>query len=230
MGFWAGNWCFSEPQGFRLGSGLFQAPPVRVVNLSKRKEETGKEKVKDKSRGNHHTCKNTGIRALPCFFTNLHDPGMLLSSTVPTCELLLLPLWLTRWQDWPWAFVRNSEVCELNSLEEINGHVDIYLYTTISLSQKWEHKHIIITNIYSTTFFKNANKQIWTPCLQISVATILAKKSARIWFDAYILHRKMQHKIWGTWTDLTSNPLHFPDGLWHAGITWSTKSVRSILF
>ena len=45
-----------------------------------------------------------------------HDPKLLLSSTVPTCELVLLPLWLTWWQDSPWTLVRNLEVCELNFL------------------------------------------------------------------------------------------------------------------
>ena len=34
----------------RLGSGLFHIPLVRVVSLSKQKEETGKDEVKDKSR------------------------------------------------------------------------------------------------------------------------------------------------------------------------------------
>ena len=55
----------------------------------------------------YRTCKNTGIRPSITSPGNSHPPGLLLSSTASTCQMLLLPLGLTRGQDSPWTFVRN---------------------------------------------------------------------------------------------------------------------------
>ena len=73
-----------------------------------------------------HTSKNRVIHALPLFHTHMHklrycyrDQTLRLPiavANVSTCQQQIPP-WLTWWcEDWPWTFVRNSEICKLNCL------------------------------------------------------------------------------------------------------------------
>ena len=64
----------------------------------------------------HITQKNRVLRPRVFSPVNSQVPELLLLSTAPTPELLLLTMWMTWWPNCPWTFVRNSEVFELNFL------------------------------------------------------------------------------------------------------------------
>ena len=57
--------------------------------------------------------KNRVLRPRVFSPVNSQVPELLLLSTAPTPELLLLTMWMTWWPNCPWTFVRNSEVFEL---------------------------------------------------------------------------------------------------------------------